>query len=208
MSYVISKKNFIATFLMIMLCLFNTSNSLTAFAKAKQPKLNVTKVTMLQAQSCTVQVYRLNKKQTVSFYIQDESIAYITKANKKSCTFKSVAVGKTKLIATIYKNNKKIKTLKCAIHVTPPAVSVRFKKKNCLLVVGESLALRKLINLKPANTAEVPVFTVSDSSYLRVTPNGFATAISSGKVIVTATIANGKSDQITIHIKEKEKEKN
>lgn len=205
MNHVISKKNYIATFLMIMLCLFSTSNSLTAFAKAKQPKLNVTKVTMLQDQSCTVQVYRLNKNQTVSFYIQDESIAYITQTSKKSCTFKSVAVGKTKLIATIYKNNKKIKTLKCAIHVTPPAVSVRFKKKNCLLVVGESLALRKLINLKPANTAEVPVFTVSDSSYLRVTPNGFATAISSGKVIVTATIANGKSDQITIHIKEKEK---
>lgn len=205
MSDIIRKKRHLIAFLLIFFCLFSISNPLVVFAKAKQPKLNVPNVTMLQDQTYTVQVYRLMKNQTVSFSIQNESVAYITKTTKKTCTFKSISVGKTKLIATIYKNDKKVKTLKCTIHVTPPAVSVRFKKKNCPLIVGESLALRKLINLKPANTAEVPVFTVSDSSYLRVTPNGFATALSPGKVIVTATIANGKSDQITIHIKEKEK---
>ncbi|MCI8410090.1 MAG: hypothetical protein HFJ09_12595 [Lachnospiraceae bacterium] len=208
MKHIISKKSYIAAFLMILLCFISITTPITVFAKAKQPKLNVINVTMLQEQTCTVQVYRLKKKQTASFFIQDENIAYITKSTKKSCTFKSTSVGKTKLIATIYKNNKKIKTLKCTIHVTPPAVSVQFKKKNRHLIVGESLDLRKLINLKPANTAEIPVFTVNDSSCLRVTPNGFATSISPGKAIVTATIANGKSDQIIIQIKEKDKNKN
>lgn len=207
MKHIISKKSYLAAFLMIMLCLISTFTPITIFAKTKQPKLNVTKITMLQDQTCTVQVYRLKKNQTVSFNIQDESIAYITKATQKSCTLKSTAVGKTKLVATIYKDNKKIKTLKCTIHVTPPAVSVRFKKKNCRMTVGESLDFRRLINLKPANTAEIPAFTVNDNSFLRITPNGFATATTSGKVIVTATIANGKSDQITVQIKEK-KEKN
>lgn len=202
MKHIISKKSYIAAFLILVLCFISITAPITVFAKAKQPKLNVTKVTMLQDQTSTVQVYRLKKEHTVSFFIQDENIAYITKSSKKSCTFKAAAVGKTKLIATIYKNNKKIKTLKCTIHVTPPAVSVRFKKKNHRLIVGESLDLRKLINLKPANTAEIPVFTVNDNSCLRVTPNGFATSIAPGKVTVTATIANGKNDQIIIQIKE------
>lgn len=202
MKHIISKKSYIATFLILVLCFISITTPITVFAKAKQPKLNVTKVTMLQDQTSTVQVYRLKKEHTVSFFIQDENIAYITKSSKKSCTFKAAAVGKTKLIATIYKNNKKIKTLKCTIHVTPPAVSVRFKKKNHRLIVGESLDLRKLINLKPANTAEIPVFTVNDNSCLWVTPNGFATSIAPGKVTVTATIANGKNDQIIIQIKE------
>lgn len=205
MSRIISRKSRLVAFLMILFCLFSTSTSLTAFAKAKQPKLNVSKVTMLQNQTYTVSVYRLKKNHTVSFSIQNENIAYITKATQKTCTFKTVAVGKTKLVATVYKNDKKLKTLKCTIHVTPPAVSIQFKKKSCQLTVGKSIGLRTLVNLKPASTAEIPVFTVSGSSYLRVTPNGFATAISPGKVTVTATIANGKSDQITIHIKEKGK---
>lgn len=136
MKHIISKKSYIATFLILVLCFISITTPITVFAKAKQPKLNVTKVTMLQDQTSTVQVYRLKKEHTVSFFIQDGNIAYITKSSKKSCTFKAVAVGKTKLIATIYKNNKKIKTLKCTIHVTPPAVSVRFKKKNHRLIVG------------------------------------------------------------------------
>lgn len=204
MNHIISKKSYIAAFLIIIFCLLSTSTSITVFAKPKQPKLNIAKVTMLQDQTCTVQVYRLKQGQTVSFEIQDENIAYITNTTKKSCTFTATGIGKTKLIATIYNNNQKIKTLKCAICVTPPAVSVRFKKKNCFLTVDESLDFRKLINLKPANTAEIPVFTVNNSNFLRITPNGFATAIASGKVVVTASIANGKSDQITVLIKEKE----
>lgn len=161
---------------------------------------------MLQNKTYTIQVYRLKKNQTVSFTIQDESIAYITKTTQKNCTFKSESVGKTKLIASIYEKEKKIKTLTCNIHITPPAVSVRFKKRNCYLNTGKSLGLRSMITLKPSFTAEVPVFTVSDHNCLHVTPNGFATALSAGTVTVTATITNGKSDQITIHIKDSEKE--
>ena len=206
MNQTISRKNRMIAFFLVLFCFLGMSTPLTSYAKKKQPKLNVTKVSMLQNKTYTIQVYRLKKNQTVSFSIQDESIAYITKTTKKSCTFKSESVGKTKLIATVYEKEKKVKTLSCSIHVTPPAVSVRFKKRNCYLSTGETLGLRSLITLKPSFTAEVPVFPVRDHSWLRVTPNGFATALSTGTVTVTATIANGKSDQISIHIKEDDKD--
>lgn len=205
MNCVISKRSRLLAFIMFLLCVLGTETPFTAYAQTKQPKLNVSNVTMLQNQTYTVQVYCLNQNQTVSFSIQDESIAYITNTTKKTCTFKTVAVGKTKLTATIYKKEKKVKTLKCSIRVTPPAVSVRFKKKSLCLGIGESVDFRMLVTLKPSNTAEVPVFTTSNSNCLRVTPNGFATGVSPATVTVTATIANGKSDQITIHIKDKTK---
>lgn len=205
MNRIISRRSRFLTFFMIMLCFLYTSTPLCAFAQTKTAKLNVTSVTMLQEQTYTVQVYRLKSNQTVSFSIQDEGIAYITNTTKKSCTFKSTTVGKTHLVATIYKKNKKVKTLKCTIQVTPPAASVRFKKNKITLKTEESIDLRSLVTLKPSNTAEVPTFTVSDNSCLRVTRNGIATGISSGTVVVTASIANGKSDQITIYIKEQDK---
>lgn len=204
MNRIISRKNRLLAFFMILLSLFGVTTPLYVFAEEQEPTLNVTSVAMLKDQSCTVKVYCLQSNQTVSFSIQDESIACITHTEKKSCTFTSLTVGKTRLVATIYKNGKKDKTLKCTINVTPPAVSVRFKKEELTIKVDQTKKLRSLVTVKPANTAETPTFTVNNSNRLRVTRNGIATGVSVGKAVVTATIANGKSDKITVYVKEKD----
>lgn len=196
---IFTKQFRIISFAMILMC-FVSSLSFISYAQQKSPKLNVTSVTLLQNQNCTIQVYRLTENQNVTFSIQDDSIAVIKKTTKKSCTLKALSVGKTKLITTISQKNKKNKILKCTIVVTPPAVSVRFKKETLTLLEGDGYDLRSLISIKPSITAEVPVFTSSNTDCLRVTPNGYITALSPGKATVTATISNGKSDQITVNI--------
>lgn len=171
-------------------------------ASEKSVKLNVKEKKMVKGQTFTLKVYRLKKGHTVTFHSKDEDIASVTHVKAKQCTVKALAVGNTKIIANIYKGEKKVKSLKCQIIVTPPAVSVRFKTSHCKLEVGDSINLCSYVNLKPKNTAETPVFTVSNKGRLRVSPNGFAKALSEGTVTVTATISNGKSDQMTVQIVE------
>lgn len=181
------------------------TSSITAFASPKSAKLNVKAKKILKKETFTIKVYRLKEGHTVSFRSKDPDIVSISKCKAKQCTIKAKSVGTTKVSATIYnQDDKKIKTLKCRITVTPPAVSVRFKSSSYTLEVDDSINLSTLLTLKPGHTAEVPVFSVSKMNCLRVSPNGFAKALSEGTVTVTATISNGKSDQITIHIKEKD----
>lgn len=187
------------------------TGSATAFASSKNKtvKLNVKEKKLLKNQTFTIKVYRLKKSHKVKFRSKDSDIVSISSTKTKQCTIKAEAVGETTIVATVYnpkKDNKKIKTLHCNISVTPPAVSVCFKSSSYTLKVNDSINLSTLLNLKPKNTAEVPVFTVSDSDCLRVSPNGFAKALDQGTVTVTATISNGKSDKLTVYIEKDEEE--
>ena len=176
--------------------------NITIYASDKSPKLNVKKKSMLKNQTFKIIVYRLKKNQTVVFSVKDPNIVSIIETKEKQCTIQALAVGKTKVIATIYKDDKKVKTLKCKITVTPPAVSVQFKVEEVDLEENTSMNLCTLTNLKPKDTAEVPVFTAEDNDVLRVSPNGFITGLKTGSVKVTATISNGKSDTITVNVVE------
>ena len=186
------------------------TGSATAFASSKNKtvKLNVKEKKLLKNQTFTIKVYRLKKSHKVKFRSKDSDIVSISSTKAKQCTIKAEAIGDTKIIATIYntKKNKKVKTLKCRICVTPPAVSVRFKTSSYTLKVNDSINLSTLLTLKPKHTAEVPVFSVSDKDCLRVSPNGFAKALEEGTVTVTATISNGKSDHLTVYIEKGEDE--
>lgn len=183
---------------------------LTALAASndKSAKLNVKEKKLLKNQTFTIKVYRLKSGHKVRFRSKNSDIVSITNTKSKQCTIKAEAIGDTKIIATIYntKKNKKVKTLKCRICVTPPAVSVRFKTSSYTLKVNDSINLSTLLTLKPKHTAEVPVFSVSDKDCLRVSPNGFAKALEEGTVTVTATISNGKSDHLTVYIEKDEDE--
>lgn len=183
--------------------------SITAFAaKDKTVKLNVKEKKLLKNQTFTIKVYRLKKNHKVTFRSKNPDIVSISSTNAKQCTIKAEAVGETKIVAKIYntKKEKKVKTLSCNVRVTPPAVSVCFKSSSYTLNVEDSINLSTLLTLKPRHTAEIPIFTVSDKSCLRVSPNGFAKALAKGTVTVTATISNGKSDQLTIYIEEAEED--
>ena len=188
---------------------FPETSSITAFAaKNKSVKLNVKEKKLLKNQTFTIKAYRLKNEHTVKFESKNSDIVSITSTKSKQCKIKAEAVGQTKIIATIYnkKKDKKVKTLRCKVCVTPPAVSVRFKSSSYTLKVDDTINLSTLLTLKPKHTAEVPVFTVSDKDCLRVSPNGFAKALSEGTVTVTATISNGKSDHLTVYIEKAEDE--
>lgn len=189
---------------------FLETGTVTAFASAKNKsaKLNVKEKKLLKNQTFTIKVYRLKNGHKVRFHSKNSDIVSITNTKSKQCTIKAESIGETKIIATIYnsKKDKKVKVLRCNVSVTPPAVSVRFKSSSYTLKVNDSINLSTLLTLKPKHTAEVPVFTVSDKERLRVSPNGFAKALSEGTVTVTATISNGKSDQLTVYIEKDEDE--
>lgn len=175
----------------------------TAIAKAHSQEIRISKKypKVAKGQTYKIKVKHLQKDDQVVFQINDSNIASIVSETTKSCKIKGITTGKTKLYATVYRNNEKIVTLKCNITVTVPAVSVRFRTSSVTLKVSESYNLLSILNIKPKYTAEIPVFTVADNSILSVTKNGVVTGLSEDTTTVTATIASGKSDTITITVK-------
>lgn len=176
----------------------------TSIAKAHSQNIRLSKKNqkVAKGQTCKIKVKHLSKDDEVVFQINNSNVASIVSETNKSCQIKGVATGKTKLYVTVYRDREKLATLKCNITVTVPAVSVRFRTSSVTLAVSETYNLLSILNIKPKYTAEIPVFTVSDSSILNIQKNGVATALSEGSVSVTATIASGKSDTITIIVEE------
>lgn len=176
----------------------------TAKAHSRDIQLSRKSKRIAKGQSYKIKISHTSRDDQVVFQVGDSDIASITSETNKSCKIKGISTGKTKLYATVYRNREKIATLKCSITVTMPAASVRFRTSSVTLEVSEKYDLLSILNLKPKYTAEIPVFTVSDSSVLTIRKNGIATAVSEGTVSVTATIASGKSDTITITVKDKD----
>ncbi len=173
-----------------------------AYAAENTGKLNKKDVDIVKNQQFTLKILGGRKSDSVVFQVKDTDIASITASNKKnkSCKIKGIAVGRTKVMAYIYRNDRKICTLKCSVIVTPPAVSVRFRTSNITMDAGDSLNLMQYLNLKPKNTAEKPVFSCSDTSIVSVKRNGRTEALKEGSVVVTASILNQKYDTIVIKV--------
>lgn len=174
----------------------------TAKAHTRDMRLSRKNKKIAKGQTWKIKVHHSAKDDQVVFQISDSSIASIVSENTKSCKIKGISTGKTKLYATVYRNNEKIATLKCNITVTVPAVSVRFRTSSITLEVSETYNLLSILHVKPKYTAEIPVFTVADSSILSIKKNGVVTALAEGTTSVTASIGSGKNDTITITVTE------
>lgn len=168
----------------------------------KKLKLSCKSKKLVKNNSFVLKAQNLKKNQSVSFEMEDTGIAYITSSTSRQCKVKGLGIGKTKVLVSVYENNEKIKTMKCKVIVTPPAVSVRFRTSDITITVNESTSLMSLLSLKPKNTAELPTFTTSDSSLIQIEDGDKIIAKGTGTVTITATISNGKSDVLTVYIVE------
>lgn len=173
-----------------------------AYAAENAGRLNKKDVDIVKNQQFTLKILGGKKSDSVVFQVRDNDIVSITASNKKNrtCKIKGISVGSTKVLANVYRNDRKLCTLKCNVTVTPPAVSVRFRTSSITMDIGDSLNLMHYLNLKPKNTAEKPVFSCSDTSIVRVKRNGRTEALKEGSVIVTASILNQKYDTIVIKV--------
>ena len=181
----------------------NTNHTVMAAKQTKKTaKLSCKSKKIVKNKSFLLKVANVSEDHYIAFETEDPNIACITSTYARSCKVKGLSIGKTKIIVNIYENNQIIKSLKCKLTVTPPAVSVRFRTTDVTMTVDETLSLLPLITLKPKNTAEVPSFTVSNPALLQIDKKDKVTALGIGTVKVTATIKNGKSDVLTIYIVE------
>lgn len=181
--------------------IFN-SDAVTVYAKSHKAKisLNTRKKAIVKDSTFRISVYCTKKKHKVFFKSSAPEIASISKASKKYSLITAHKVGDASITVTIKKNDVTVKTLTCQIKVTPPAMSVRFKQSPIIVEVGKQVKLLKHISLKPKYTAEMPIFTISESSLATISGTGVLTAKEIGEIMVTATISNGKTDTCLIKI--------
>lgn len=164
-------------------------------------KLNVKSLSLVKEDSYILKVYRTSDTQKVTFKSSDTDIVTLKKTDDKVAEVRGVKVGEATITVTIKEGFKTIATLKCSITVTPPAACITFTENHITLKIGESISLKK--EMKPATpypTAEMPVFTVTNSKVATVSSSGTVTALSSGKTVVYVTIANGDYDTCTITV--------
>lgn len=167
-------------------------------------KLNIRKKSIVKDQEFTLRVKRLSTEENVVYSVKDPSIASVSDTGSNKCTVKGLAVGATKIYATVFRDGQQLKQLQCTLKVTPNAASVRFRISSLELEIGETDDLMRVLSVKPKNTAEIPAFTVSDPSVVQVFKDGTIEALKSGTATVTATIASGRKDSLLVKIYEAE----
>lgn len=179
--------------------------SKTYAATIKSIRLNSKSKAIAKEESFKLQVQGTRASDNVTFSASNTDVVDLTpQRNAKTCKVKGIAVGKSIIYATVQRDDEIVKVLKCSVHVTPAAISVRFRKGEITIAKGELYDLMDIITLKPKNTAETPTFSVSDSSVLKISKDGVITPLDVGSTKITATILNGKSDTITVNVKKSE----
>lgn len=170
----------------------------------KEIRLNVKTKKIVKGKSFLLYAKHCTDAEKIIFQSTNNAIAQIRENNDTSCYVDALAVGNTKVYATVYRNNQKMMRLKCTIRVTPAAVSIRFRTSSLTLVLEDTDDLMDWLNLKPKYTAEIPFFAVEDPSIVKVSSSGKITALKEGKTTVTATILSGKSDSISVTVTQSE----
>lgn len=108
---------------------------------------------------------------------------------------------KTKSNKSSIKSNTKSKTTKKKDN-TVKASSIQIKENIYEMEMGDLEYITA--NILPSNTTNKEIkWTSSDKNIATIDENGFITAKKPGKVKITASTSNGKTDTIKINIKEK-----
>lgn len=132
----------------------------------------------------------------VTWSIEPTNLATITVDGQLTC----LGDGTVKVIATEQSNNK---TIEKELKINPIAIS-----KITLTAYEESLYVgygaEMFVSYEPENaTYKECTFASSDENVLKVNEYGYVTAIAVGTAKVTAKTSNGKTDVVTIEVKEK-----
>lgn len=163
-------------------------------------KLNVSKKSLVKEDTYTLKVYNLTDGQRVVFKSESTDIASVAaKKNDKEAVVTGLSVGKSTITVSVKEGLKTVQTMTCDIIVTPPAKTVKFVNLTITVKVGDVINLKDVTDVKPLNTAEVPVFSVADDSIIVLTSTSMSVkAKQTGETTITAVIANGSFDTCTI----------
>lgn len=169
-------------------------------------KLNVSSKTLVKDDSYTLSVYCTTESQKVSFSSGDTDIVSVEELeDEKKCVITGLKVGTTTITVSVKDGTgflaKTVKTLTCDVTVGPPALSIKFLQDSVTVKVGERVNLYSKLEIKPGNTAELPVYSVRDALIGSMSSSGYFSAKSTGKTVVTAEIKNGVSAKITVIVK-------
>ncbi len=165
---------------------------------ASKIKLNVKSKSCVIDETYAIKVYRTSKSQKISFKSSDSSIVTVKKTDDKEAEIVANEIGEATITVTVKEGSKIVTSLKCAITVTPPAVSIKLIDGKIKLSAGDKVSLKK--ELKPSTTSEIPTYYSSNPNVVTVSSRGVITAIKKGTAYVTATIESGAADSCIIEV--------
>lgn len=203
------KSNFICFFILLFL-LSSLLNGYPAQAADSNKSnfeeyyLNVTRANLLLDDNMTLSVEGVSNEE-ISFKSEDNSIASVEEAENSSCEITGKSVGKTTITVKIKKKGvfffmNSTTILRCRVTVNPKAVSIKFKKRQYKLSVGEKK--KTSVILRPSITTEVPVFSSSNPDIATINAKGKITAREKGITVISATIKNGITARCKVIVSE------
>lgn len=203
-------------YILILLLLSLLSSTVSQAASPKQADnetktytLNITQSDLLLGDSMLLIVEGVTDEE-VTFRSDNSEVVSLSPRDGNTCECTAEAVGKTTIIVKIreksmlfFKNTTM--TMRCTINVTPKAVSVKFKKRQYKLTLGEKKKVAVI--LRPGITTEIPVYTSSNPEIAIVNTKGRIITRSKGTTIISATIQNGMTVHCRVIVKGAPKEK-
>lgn len=211
------KKRLHCFYLMLLLLLSLLSSTVSQAASPKRDDnetktytLNITQSDLLVGDTLTLTVDGVTDED-VSFRSENSEIVSLAPRDAGSCECTAETVGKTAIVVKIreksvlfFKNTTM--TMRCTINVTPKAVSVKFKKRQYKLTLGQKKKVAVI--LRPGITTEIPIYTSSNPEIAVVNQKGRIITRSKGTTIISATIQNGMTVHCRVIVKGAPKEKN
>lgn len=160
--------------------------------------------TLLQGDSCIVNLQNVKENMSVTFRSSDSSILAVKKLSDSSCRVTGMGYGTAKIFARITTDGgfflfDETKTIDSTFKIAPKAASVRFRVKQKKITLFSSVKLA--MTIRPSISKENPVFQTMNSRIATISPKGVVTGRKVGKTYVTATIQNGKTAKCKIIVK-------
>ena len=164
--------------------------------------------TLLQGDSCIVNLENVKEDMSVTFRSSDTSVLTVKKLSDSSCRVTGMGYGTAKVIARITTDSgfflfDETKTIDTKFKIFPKAASVRFRVKQKKITVFSSVKLA--MTIRPSISKETPIFQTMNSRIATISPKGVVTGRKAGKTYVTATIQNGKTAKCKIIVKKAKK---
>ena len=160
----------------------------SADGEEKDPKLNVSSVSIVLEKSYRLRVYNLTEGQTVTYRSSNPSVAAVNGSGRVT----GISCGDAVITATVRDDRSVIATLRCEVLIGPAAVSIKLTKTSIVLQVGRSKLLRTVIY--PLNTVEEAKFYSTASEVAKVSSAGRVRAASEGVTEVYALLQNNEYD--------------
>lgn len=164
---------------------------------SRSPRLNVRNLSLTKNKSYTIRLYNIKAEQTISFKSSNKSVVQIKHTASKFCVIRGKSTGSATVTATINDQEAdSVSKLKCKVNVSPPALSVKFNNKKYKMVEGTTKKIK--VSVKPNTSSERPVFKSDNESVATISSSGIVNALSPGKTVIHAVIANGKEATVKI----------